>query len=272
MGATNLKIALIVLVTVGFYTLVANVIPQVESEVPKELALGAGVSADELVRAGGDVFHGAGGCEACHGLGTRAPKLLEAEGGGSGLGPIGQRCAQRVEGLSCKEYLHQSMVQPNAYVVEGYEPIMPDMSRQLSPAQIWAVVAFLQSQGGEVTVTGADVGAGGASGAAPGAGTPAAGGAGAAPGSATMDPLALLRELGCLACHVFQGEGGPIGPELTKIGARRDVEYLRESILRPEAQIAQGFEPFAALMPRDFGHRLSAAQLDTLVRFLASQK
>ena len=260
MGATNLKIAVIVLVTVGFYTLVANVIPQIESEVPKELTLGADVSADELVAAGEDVFHGAGGCEACHGLGTRAPRLLEAEGA---LGPIGQRCAQRVPGQSCKEYLHESMVSPNAYVVDGYEPIMPDMRRQLSPAQIWAVVAFLQAQGGEVTVTGDDLAAAGA------AGGPAAG-AGAGAGSAMMEPVTLMRDLGCFACHVFRGEGGPIGPELTTIGARRSADYLRESILRPEAQIAEGFEQFAALMPKDFGERMSAAQMDTLVRFLAS--
>jgi hypothetical protein len=87
-----------------------------------------------------------------------------------------------------------------------------------------------------------------------------------------MDPVALMREMGCFACHLFQGEGGPIGPELTTIGARRNAEYLRESILRPQDQIAPGFEPFAALMPSDFGQRLSAAQLDTLVRFLASRK
>lgn len=266
MGATNLKIAVIVLVTVGFYTLVANVIPQIESEVPKELALGADVSLEELVAAGGEVFHGAGGCETCHGLGTRAPKLLEPEGA---LGLIGQRCAQRVQGRSCKEYLHESLVDPNAFVVAGYEPIMPDMRRQLSTAQIWAVVAFLQAQGGEVTVTGEDLAAAGEGESAGSAGT---GAAATAPGSSTMDPVALMQELGCPACHVFRGEGGPIGPELTRIGARRDAEFLRESILRPQAQIAEGFEQFAALMPTDFGQRMSAAQLDTLARFLASQK
>ena len=52
------------------------------------------------------------------------------------------------------------MVEPADYVVEGYGPIMPDMRRSLSNEQIWALVAYLQSVGGEVTVTGADIGTG----------------------------------------------------------------------------------------------------------------
>jgi mono/diheme cytochrome c family protein len=265
--SANLKIAAIVLVTVGFYTLVANVIPQVESEVPRELELGPDVTVEELVRAGEEVFHGAGGCEACHGLGTRAPKLLEPEGD---LGPIGARCGRRVEGMSCKEYLHASLVRPNEYVVPGYEPIMPDMSRQLSPAQIWAVVAFLESLGGEVTVTPEDLAQAGAAPAAPAVSAPA--GPAAASGAAALDPVEILRGQGCLACHVFRGEGNPIGPELTRIGAQRDEAYLREAILRPRATVAPGYEAFATLMPTDFGQKMTAAQLDTLVRFLASQR
>ncbi|MBI4513360.1 MAG: c-type cytochrome [Gemmatimonadetes bacterium] len=266
MRGTNLKIALIVLLTVGFYTLVANVIPQVESEVPRELTLGPGVTPEELVAAGEGVYHGPGGCEVCHGLGTRAPRLLTAEGA---LGLIGARCGLRVGGQDCKAYLYESLVKPQAYLVAGYEPIMPDMSRQLSPAQIWAVVAFLQAQGGEVTVTTDDLGGALAPGAAAG-GAPAAGAA--APLSATMDPIEIMRGLGCFACHVFRGEGGPIGPELMKIGAARNVEYLRESILKPDATIAAGFERFAGLMPKDFGQKMTAAQLDTLVHFLANQR
>lgn len=266
MRATNLKIALIVLITVGFYTLVANVIPQIESEVPRELTLGLGVTPEELVAAGEAVYHGPGGCEVCHGLGTRAPRLLTPE---AGLGPIGVRCGQRVLGQDCKAYLHESLVKPQAYLVPGYEPIMPDMSRQLSPAQIWAVVAFLQAQGGEVTVTAEDLGGAPAPGAAA-AGAPPGGAA--TPSTASMDPVQIMRDLACVACHVFRGEGGPIGPELTKIGATRNADYLRQAILKPEATIAAGFERFAGLMPKDFGQKMTAAQLDTLVHFLANQR
>ena len=147
MVATNLKILFVVLATLGVFTLVANTIPQVQSEVPEELSFSADVSAEELIAAGEALFNGAGACTTCHGTGTRAPNLLTDE---AGTGEIGARCAARVEGQDCKTYLHASMVDPNAFVVEGYPPIMPDQRRTMSPAQIWSMVAYLQSLGGEV--------------------------------------------------------------------------------------------------------------------------
>ena len=38
-----------------------------------------------------------------------------------------------------------------------YPPIMLPVDRTMNQQQIWALVAYLQSQGGEVTVTGADI-------------------------------------------------------------------------------------------------------------------
>ncbi|MBX6362265.1 MAG: cytochrome c [Gemmatimonadetes bacterium] len=262
MGATNLRIAAVVLGTIGLYTVVCNAIPQVESEVPREMNLSGDVTPEQLVSAGEELFNGAGGCTACHGLGTRAPNLLTDE---HGQGTIGARCGTRKPGMTCKDYLHESLVKPTAYVVPGYQPIMPDMSRTLSPAQIWALVAFLESQGGEVTVSAADVKA-----AAP---APAQGVAPAAPArSATTDPVALLRENTCLTCHHLGSEGTTIAPPLDHIGATRTADYIRRSILDPNADTAKGYEKVAGIMPKDFGERLSAAQLEALVRYLASRK
>src|SRR6266480_1017522 len=154
MWATNLKIVGVVLGTLALYTLIANKIPQVQSEVPRALALGADVTPEQLVRAGEQVFNGIGGCTTCHGLGTRAPNLLTDE---KGAGPIGARCGKRETGKSCKQYLYESLDNPTAFVAPGYQPIMPDMSRTLSPQQIWAVIAFLESQGGSVDVTASDI-------------------------------------------------------------------------------------------------------------------
>ncbi|MGH2569843.1 MAG: c-type cytochrome, partial [bacterium] len=89
MWRTNLRVLAVVLGTLGVYTLIANKIPQVQSEVPQEMALGADVTPEQLVAAGERVFAGSGGCTACHGLGTRAPNLL-TDDRGSGL--IGERC------------------------------------------------------------------------------------------------------------------------------------------------------------------------------------
>src|SRR2546427_522994 len=91
MWATNLKIVGVVLGTLALYTLIANKIPQLQSEVPQALALGANVTPEQLVAAGEKLFNGAGGCTTCHGLGTRAPNLLTDE---KGTGLIGSRCGK----------------------------------------------------------------------------------------------------------------------------------------------------------------------------------
>jgi mono/diheme cytochrome c family protein len=267
MIATNLKIMGIVLGTILFYTFLANTIPQVESAVPEELALGADFTVEDLVAAGEQLYFGAGGCVACHGTGARAPNLLVAEAGGS----IGARCGERVPGMSCKDYLYRALIDPNAYVVEGYQPIMPDMSRILSEPQLWALVAFMESQGGEVTVTPEDVQA-----ATPAPNGQTAATAAAAPtqavASGTLDPMTLLREHQCLVCHQLGDEGGPIGPPLTGIGARRDAAFLRRAILDPNAETTPGYEAMAGTMPTNFGEQMTAAQLEAMVQFLAEQR
>src|ERR671939_1571660 len=106
MWRTNLKVLVATLVGVGFYTAVAHIIPQLQSEVPEALALTGDVSSEALVSAGEKIYNGAGGCTACHGLGTRAPNLLTDQGG---QGPIGARCGTREPGRDCKAYLYESM-------------------------------------------------------------------------------------------------------------------------------------------------------------------
>lgn len=263
----NLKIFAVVIGTLGIFTLVANSIPQVQSEVPVELSFGADVSTEELMASGEVLFLGAGGCTTCHGTGTRAPNLL-TDHGGTGL--IGVRCGNRVAGEECKAYLYSSMVDPNVYLVEGFGPIMPDMRRSLSNAQIWALVAYLESLGGEVTVTGADIAAtdDGSSAAPAATAAPAA----ATPATTSSDPLEIMRTNTCLLCHLFQGEGVQMGPPFDGMGARVDADYIRESILDPGAGASEGYEAFLGAMPPIFGNQLTASQLEAVVRFLASQR
>jgi mono/diheme cytochrome c family protein len=265
MWATNLKILGVVLGTLALYTLIANKIPQVQSEVPRALTLGADVTPEQLVQAGEQVFTGIGGCTTCHGLGTRAPNLLTDE---KGAGPIGARCGKRESGKDCKSYLYESLTLPRAFVVQGYEPIMPDMSRTLSPQQIWAVIAYLQSQGGSVTVSAADIPA-----ATPGS-RPGSGGGGGGPGIAggSTDPMAIIHAAGCLGCHKIGTEGASIGPDLSHVGGRLTEAGIREAILLPDAKITKGFEKFAGIMPKTFGDQLSANQLEALIRFLVAHK
>ncbi|MDB6068720.1 MAG: hypothetical protein JWR26_4928 [Pedosphaera sp.] len=46
----------------------------------------------------------------------------------------------------------------------------------------------------------------------------------------------------CVKCHKVNGEGGEVGPSLNGIITRHDREYILESILYPNKQIAPGFE------------------------------
>jgi mono/diheme cytochrome c family protein len=273
MWATNLRIIGIVLGTLALYTLIANKIPQVQSEVPHALTMSANVTPEQLVAAGEQLFHGAGGCTACHGLGTRAPNLLTDE---KGLGPIGARCGKREAGKDCKAYLYESLISPRAYVVPGYEPIMPEMGRILSPQQLWALVAFLESQGGTVDVTASDIPASSAPAAAGAPGGGAGGGGGAGAGgriaNGSTDPMTIVRSAGCTGCHKIGDEGGAIGPNLTHVGSRLSAALIRECILKPDTRVAKGYEKFVGVMPKMFGNQLTGAQLEALVEFLASRK
>jgi quinoprotein glucose dehydrogenase len=49
-------------------------------------------------------------------------------------------------------------------------------------------------------------------------------------------------EVSCVRCHRVKGEGGEVGPDLTGLGTRQNREYLLESIVDPNRQIAKGFE------------------------------
>jgi mono/diheme cytochrome c family protein len=152
---------------------------------------------------------------------------------------------------------------------------MPDASRTLSDTQVWALVAYMESQGGEVTVTAEDVqstygsaeGAPAGGSAAPGATT---GGAVGAPGG--TDPVALLEGNACLGCHQMDGKGTALGPSFDGMGGRANADRIRRGIVDPGAEAAQGFEPFLGVMPTTFADQLSAKQLEIIVQFLAARR
>ena len=74
-------------------------------------------------------------CASCHGA---------QDGVGPPLGGMAERAATRVEGQSAADYLYQSIVEPAAYVVEGYQNIMPaTYADELSEQEINSLVKFM---------------------------------------------------------------------------------------------------------------------------------
>jgi quinol-cytochrome oxidoreductase complex cytochrome b subunit len=69
----------------------------------------------------------------------------------------------------------------------------------------------------------------------------------------------------CIGCHKLDGDGGTDGPDLSRAGAKHDVSALRRWIIDPEAVNPE------AEMP-SFGRRLTPAELDAVVTFLAARK
>jgi cytochrome c oxidase cbb3-type subunit III len=45
----------------------------------------------------------------------------------------------------------------------------------------------------------------------------------------------------CASCHIVDGRGGNIGPDLTNIGARRSATYLREALIEPGTAVPEDF-------------------------------
>jgi len=146
----ELKIGALTLATTAFYTLVGQLVPQKEVQPPQETALATEMSSDELVAAGRQITEGKGLCFTCHTIGkSGALRFPDLQG-------IATRAGTRVPGLSALDYLAQSIYAPEAYIVPGFNPGMPVINKPpigLSDQEILAVIAYLQSLGGEVTVT-----------------------------------------------------------------------------------------------------------------------
>jgi len=53
----------------------------------------------------------------------------------------------------------------------------------------------------------------------------------------------VYQRAGCSSCHIIDGEGGNLGPELTSVGAHRAPDYLRDAIVDPAAALPRGVMP-----------------------------
>lgn len=79
---------------------------------------------------------------------------------------------------------------------------------------------------------------------------------------------AVFVDTGCGSCHMFEAAGtsGTTGPNLDESLQGKDALYIYNSIVNPDAQIAEGFQP--GLMPQTYGEQLDEKQLGDLVAFM----
>jgi mono/diheme cytochrome c family protein len=144
------RVAALVLATTGFYTYVGQMVPQKEVQPPKATLLGGDVTTAEMAKIGREIMEGKGLCLTCHTIGkTGALRFPDLAG-------VAVRAKTRVAGLSDVEYFAQSLYEPTAFVVPGFPPAMPPMSKppfSLTDQEILCVIAYLQSLGGTSTVT-----------------------------------------------------------------------------------------------------------------------
>jgi mono/diheme cytochrome c family protein len=263
----SVKVGLFSVAIMGGYTYFANSIPQIESKPPQELSLeGGNVTPAQLVKAGEEIYKTKGTCEICHRIGqkgTRAPDLAG----------VGGRAAKTKPGMTAKAYLLESLLHPQAFVVEGYPPIMPAVDKPpiaLNRSEVWALTAFLESLGGNVDVAlndvPASVGAAGAGG----------GGGGAAevkiPGDPKAGEAVFAGKGTCIACHKAGKIGAsPVGPDLSQIAKIQTPDYIMKKIIDPKGMgTVSGFPP--GVMPQTFGQTLTSKEYLDLVSFLLTLK
>jgi cytochrome c oxidase subunit 2 len=190
------------------------------------------------------------GCHACH-----------SEDGSASLGPgwkgLYGRTEQLADGTSVQvdeAYLKESILNPQARLVQGYPPVM--VAYTLNDEELGALIALIKSLG-----------------------------AGQQESSVSEkldrgDELAtqgqrLAESLGCMACHSVDGSKG-VGPSWQGLygeavtfvdgtSVKADEGYLKDSILNPGAKIVKGY---AAVMP---AFTPSDQELNALIAFIKSK-
>ena len=204
---------------------------------------GGGGTTGVSPEAGEKIFWGEGQCHTCHSIGTSGSATRGPDQ--EGLASRAEERAKEAGFGSGLEYIVESIVNPSSHIVEGYDDIMPkvyDPPIMLGREKILAVLSYLQTLGGEpdidaVTKLKEKI--------------PEASKTKVVP---WVPPIEVdpkegeliffddTRDVTCSKCHVINGKGAKVGPDLTGIGAVQTPQYLIESVLKPSDVIVKGFE------------------------------
>ncbi len=147
------KLAIIVIGLNLVFVYIGNYfLPQSESRPPKVIRIEAGISAEDLLSVGETIVFGKGQCMVCHVAkpesGMRAPAM-------STIGAEMEKEAKQ-RGIPAEQHIFEALVNPSKYIVKGFEDIMSPVNKpptSLTDGEVIAVAAYLQSQGGKVTIS-----------------------------------------------------------------------------------------------------------------------
>lgn len=151
-------------------------------------------------------------CAFCHGLGAR----------GGGRGPDLTR-AQKRHGSSDEEIFHN--------IHDGIAgTAMPPATTGgigvgMTDEEIWQVVTYIRSVEKKANI---------------------------AAGNATRGKELFYGTAACGTCHMVNGKGGRLGPELSAVASSRSPEYFVESLRSPSKRLAQGIVEVMKDFPQEY--------------------
>ncbi len=237
----TLQLALLTVLMTGFYMMVGQAVPQKEVQAPEVIEIAEDVSTEQMAEIGKTIYEGKGICFTCHANTSRYPDLQG----------IATRAATRKPGYSAIDYLAESLYEPGAYIVEGFNPGMPEANKPpigLTDPEILSVIAYLQTPGADATATMDTKTAytGGAVG-----GGEAAGGVALAEGGSVLDVH------GCSRCHDAEQPTDPPSPSLVGIGSRMTADELLAALYHHKGD--------------DGLDAVTMAELETLVQHMSEQ-
>jgi mono/diheme cytochrome c family protein len=87
--------------------------------------------------------------------------------------------------------------------------------------------------------------------------------------TASVDGAQVFTSAGCTGCHTLADAGSTAstGPDLDGALKGEDEAFIRESIVDPNAEVAEGYPP--NVMPETYEDQLSPEELDALVSYLS---
>jgi putative heme-binding domain-containing protein len=80
------------------------------------------------------------------------------------------------------------------------------------------------------------------------------------PGGDKLAGAKIYATHGCSGCHEIGNQGSVFGPNLTRVGAARSYEYLKESVLNPSADVPEDFQGVTVVTADD--HRYTGIRIN----------